>query len=56
MKDKEDREPFDDACDDDSDPNRDKKQKFSLMHKLANRWHTISNTIFCLHFGHADGS
>ena len=29
---------------------REKKQKFSLIHELANRWLTISKTGFCLHF------
>ena len=28
---------------------REKKQKFSLIHKMAKRWRTASKTEFCLH-------
>ena len=28
---------------------REKKQKFSLIHKMAKRWRTVSKTEFCLH-------
>ena len=34
---------------------REKKQKFSLINKLANRWHTISKTVFLYISGTADG-
>ena len=27
---------------------REKKQKFSLMHKLVTRWRTVSKTLLCL--------
>ena len=29
---------------------REKKQKFSLIHKLVNRWYNVSKTLFCLQF------
>ena len=29
---------------------REKKRKFSLIHKLATRWRTVSKTLFCLQF------
>ena len=30
--------------------NREKKQKYSIIHKLVNRWRIMSKTVFCLHF------
>ena len=29
---------------------REKKQKFRIIHKLVNRWHTVLKTLFSFHF------
>ena len=31
-------------------PNREKKPKFSILYKLANRWRNVSNILFYLRF------